>query len=102
MGKRSNFVRFDRDYYTTPVEGVIPLLPHIMGKIQRFAEPCAGNGALIDHIEGHDFFSLEKNKGKQRLTRGLSHESHSGPEVFIEKLLPPEVFHSKHVFFLGK
>ena len=61
MGKRSNFVRFDRDYYTTPVEGVIPLLPHIMGKIQRFAEPCAGNGALIDHIEGHDFFSLEKN-----------------------------------------
>ena len=49
-----------RDYYTTPVEGVIPLLPHIMGKIQRFAEPCAGNGALIDHIEGHDFFSLKK------------------------------------------
>ena len=61
MGKRSNFERLDRDYYITPLEAVLPLLPHIMGKIQRFAEPCAGNGALIDHIEGHDFFSLEKN-----------------------------------------
>ena len=61
MGKRSNFVRFDRDYYTTPSEGVIPLMPHISGVVKSFAEPCAGNGALIDHIEGHDFFSLEKN-----------------------------------------
>ena len=61
MGKRSNFVRFDRDYYTTPIEGVTPLLPHITGKIQRFAEPCAGNGALIDHIERHNFFSPETN-----------------------------------------
>ena len=61
MGKRSNFVRFDRDYYTTPIEGFTPLLPHIMGKIERFAEPCAGNGALIDHIERHNFFAPETN-----------------------------------------
>ena len=114
MGKRSNFVRFDRDYYTTPVEGVTPLLPHIMGKIQRFAEPCAGNGALIDHIEGHDFFSLEKNnpvcvyasdiepqrkdiikKNALKLTRNDA----VGAEVFItnppwdRSILHPLIFH---------
>ena len=83
MGKRSNFVRFDRDYYTTPVEGVIPLLPHIIGKIQRFAEPCAGNGALIDHIEGHDFFSLEKITLCVFLHLTLSHKE----KILLKKTL---------------
>ena len=65
MGKRSNFVRFDRDYYTTPIEGFTPLLPHIMGKIERFAEPCAGNGALIDHIE-KKFRSFNMNSSPKK------------------------------------
>jgi hypothetical protein len=54
MGKRSDFQRVERDFYPTPYEAVIPLLPHLR-KPTRFCEPCAGNGALMDHLEknGH-------------------------------------------------
>ena len=54
MGKRSNFERNERDFYPTPREAVGPLLPHL-APATRFCEPCAGNGALIDHLtaEGH-------------------------------------------------
>lgn len=50
MGKRSNFERRPRDFYPTPAQAVIPLLPHL-SDIQRFCEPCAGDGALIDHLK---------------------------------------------------
>lgn len=50
MGKRSNFERRPRDFYPTPAQAVIPLLPHL-SNIHRFCEPCAGDGALIDHLE---------------------------------------------------
>lgn len=49
MGKRSNFDRIPRDFYPTPREAVIPLLPHLKPGT-RYVEPCAGNGALIDHL----------------------------------------------------
>lgn len=50
MGKRSNFDRVPRDYYPTPAEAVAPLLPHLpYGSM--FAEPCAGDGALIRALE---------------------------------------------------
>lgn len=54
MGKRSAFDRVPRDFYPTPVEAVQPLLRHL-DPITRFCEPCAGNGALLDHLEaaGH-------------------------------------------------
>lgn len=50
MGKRSNFERRERDFYQTPVEAVLPLLPFIKG-VSRFYEPCAGDGALVRHME---------------------------------------------------
>lgn len=50
MGKRSNFERVERDYYPTPEAAVVPLVPHLYQGIQ-FAEPCAGDGRLINHIE---------------------------------------------------
>jgi len=50
MGKRSDFVRVDRDFYPTPIEAVRPLIPHLPDK-GLFAEPCAGDGRLIRHIE---------------------------------------------------
>lgn len=50
MGKRSNFARVPRDFYPTPAEAVAPLLPHI-DRGAMFAEPCAGDGALIAHLE---------------------------------------------------
>ena len=50
MGKRSNFDREKRDFYPTPYEAIIPLLPHLMAGM-TFIEPCAGDGRLIQHLE---------------------------------------------------
>jgi hypothetical protein len=51
MGKRSsNFERIPRDFYRTPFNAVPPLIPHLRG-IRTFAEPCAGDGALVRHLE---------------------------------------------------
>ena len=50
MGKRSDFDRVERDFYPTPIEAVRPLIPHLPDK-GLFAEPCAGDGRLIRHIE---------------------------------------------------
>lgn len=55
MSKRApQFERRERDFYPTPREAVIPLLPHLAPRT-KFIEPCAGDGALIDHLEeaGH-------------------------------------------------
>lgn len=46
MGKRSNFARVGRDFYPTPREAVLPLLPHLPVPL-RYWEPCCGDGALI-------------------------------------------------------
>lgn len=49
MGKRSDFERRPRDFYPTPPEAVVPLLAHLRpGTV--FAEPCAGDGALVDAL----------------------------------------------------
>lgn len=50
MGKRSKFERNPRDFYPTPVEAVFPLLPHLRHG-DMFMEPCAGDGALVQHLE---------------------------------------------------
>ena len=50
MGKRSNFERREADFYPTPRAAVVPLIPHLRG-IRTFAEPCAGDGALVRHLE---------------------------------------------------
>ena len=52
MGKRTNFERKARDFYPTPFEAVAPLLPHLPERL-RFDEPCAGDGALIRHLDKH-------------------------------------------------
>jgi hypothetical protein len=50
MGKRSSgFARIARDYYRTPLEAVVPLIPHLPADL-GYIEPFAGDGALIDHI----------------------------------------------------
>jgi hypothetical protein len=50
MGKRSNFERREADFYPTPRAAVLPLIPFLRG-IQTFAEPCAGEGDLVRHLE---------------------------------------------------
>ena len=58
MGKRSDYVRVERDFYPTPIAAVEPLIPHLPYAFD-YVEPCAGDGRLIDHIseltEGHPF-----------------------------------------------
>ncbi|WP_395175542.1 hypothetical protein [Roseibium alexandrii] len=54
MGKRSNFKRRKNDDYPTPYKGVLPLIPFLKD-VQTFAEPCAGGGALIRHLEMFGF-----------------------------------------------
>ena len=49
MGKRSDFKRVERDFYPTPREAVVPLTRFLPERF-RFIEPCAGNGALVQHI----------------------------------------------------
>lgn len=56
MGKRSNFERIPRDkYMTTDPLPVVRLQPHLPRAV-KFAEPCAGNGDLIEsmHWHGHE------------------------------------------------
>src|SRR6478736_1429563 len=50
MGKRSSFERREADFYPTPRAAVLPLIPHLRG-IRSFAEPCAGAGDLVRHLE---------------------------------------------------
>ena len=50
MGKRSSFERRPGDFYPTPRAAVVPLIPYLRG-IRSFAEPCAGDGALVRHLE---------------------------------------------------
>lgn len=52
MGKRSSFERRERDFYPTPYEAVVPLL-RFLDEGTRFCEPCAGDGALVDHLTKH-------------------------------------------------
>jgi hypothetical protein len=53
MGKRSSgFERVKSDFYPTPFAAVPPLIPHLRtARIRRFAEPCAGDGALVEHLQ---------------------------------------------------
>ncbi len=48
MGKRSNFERNPRDFYRTPFAAAAPLMPYLKGR--TFAEPCAGDGCLVEHL----------------------------------------------------
>jgi hypothetical protein len=50
MGKRSSFERRKADFYPTPRAAVVHLIPYLRG-IRSFAEPCAGDGDLVRHLE---------------------------------------------------
>jgi len=50
MGKRSDYVRVERDFYPSPIEAVRPLIAHLPEKFV-FAEPCAGDARLALHLD---------------------------------------------------
>ena len=49
MGKRSDFERVERDFYRTPKKVVVPLIPFLPPSF-IFAEPCAGDNFLVQHL----------------------------------------------------
>lgn len=50
MGKRSDMERVPQDFYVTPPDGILPLLPHLPRAPFTFFEPCVGDGAIINHL----------------------------------------------------
>jgi hypothetical protein len=52
MGKRSDFQRRERDFYPTPYDAVVPLLPHLPDSVS-FHEPCCGDCDLVNHLVKH-------------------------------------------------
>lgn len=50
MAKRSNYEKRPRDFYPTPAKAVEPL-QGVLRPNFTFCEPCAGNGALVSHLE---------------------------------------------------
>jgi hypothetical protein len=87
MGKRSDFKRVERDFYPTPMEAVLPLLPHLK-PTTLFVEPCAGDGALMDHLEAHghlctDAFDIEPQREGIRQVDALSDWNHAIGNVII-------------------
>lgn len=86
MGKRSNFERNPRDYYKTPYEAVLPLLPHLP-ESTSFVEPCAGDGALVTHLAQHghycaDAYDIEPQAQGIRGTNALATKYCAG-DMFI-------------------
>jgi hypothetical protein len=49
MGKRSNFRRRERDDYATPLAAIPALLAHVQPG-QKFFDPAAGAGRLVEHL----------------------------------------------------
>lgn len=58
MAKRSNFKKSKRDFYATPPEALLPLLPHLKPKT-RFVEPTAGRAHFILGLEAHGHKCVE-------------------------------------------
>jgi hypothetical protein len=49
IGKRSTFERLAGDQYDTPLDAVVPLIPHLDG-VSRYIEPCCGNMCLVEAL----------------------------------------------------
>src|SRR6185312_686964 len=75
-----------RDFYPTPAEAVAPLLRHLAPRTV-FCEPCAGNGALIDHLASavhicSEAWDIEPQRGDIRCDDALARQF-VGTDCFI-------------------
>lgn len=50
MGKRSDYIRKEKDFYETPLKAVQPLIPHLPRDGFLLIDPCAGEGKIGDHV----------------------------------------------------
>lgn len=103
MGKRSSFERVPRDFYPTPPEAVVPLLPHLPVPT-RFAEPCAGDGALVRILSKAGHLCCAATDIEPRHPSILKADALSGPWVGFDYIItnPPwsrDVLHKMIVHF---
>jgi hypothetical protein len=54
MGRRSNFPRSPKDFYSTPAAALPPLIRHLPPGV-RYLEPSAGDGALVRALAAHGY-----------------------------------------------
>lgn len=101
MGKRSDFKRRPMDAYATPFEAVPPLLP-FLGIVETFAEPCAGDGDLVRHLESRGLqccYSGDIQNGQDAMAR----TDYGAPDVIItnppwtREILHPMVLHFQRI-----
>ena len=101
MGKRSNFERVERDFYPTPYEAVVPLLPHLPDKTV-YDEPCAGEGHLIKFLweHGHECdYAWDISPPKNYTPKNALDLTFCGGDMFITnppydwKILNPLITH---------
>lgn len=100
MGKRSTFPRRLHDAYQTfDPRPVRQLMPHLAG-VRTFAEPCAGEGRLVEHLTGFGLactYSGDILTGQDALA--LTAEQAGNPDVYItnppwtRQLLYPLILH---------
>ena len=103
MGKRSNFERNERDYYRTPEEALIPLLPHIDYITFNFIEPCAGDGTLtsllLKYTDGKCIYQSDIEPQESNILRKNVLDIEDKPDYYItnppwdRKLLHPIIEH---------
>ena len=103
MGKRSDFDRVPRDFYPTPEAAVLPLLPHLPTGFFSYWEPCAGDGALIDHLPGFCFSATDIEPHRHDITTAdaltCDHRHEHGADYIItnppwdRKILHPMIAH---------
>ncbi len=105
MGKRSKFKRIERDFYPTPYEAVVPLLPYLA--VRRYMEPCAGDGALIDHLSQHNieacYVSDIEPRGNRHIPQGDALDiTYKPPQIITNppwdrKILHPMIEHFRRL-----
>lgn len=102
MGKRSNFLRKERDFYPTPEAAVIPLLPHLQGTV-TFDEPCAGDRDLVRHLEKYGHQCARASDISDKYPVDVFNIRASGAQMFItnppwdRKILHPLIDHLSSV-----
>jgi hypothetical protein len=82
------------DFYPTPLAAALPLIPYLRNEgIESFAEPCAGEGDLVRHLESFGFncvHSSDLNCGQDAL--GLVH--YGNPDAIVTN--PPHTRKTMH------
>jgi hypothetical protein len=104
MGKRSNFERRPMDaYQTIDPRPVKLLIPHLHG-ISRFAEPCAGEGRLVEQLTSHGLtccYAGDIQTGQNALH--MSRGDFGGPDAIItnppwtREIMHPLIWHLMHI-----